>query len=381
MAVSWSDFLNGQTGSVIRVAINAFNNSVVTDVNKNTSDTASNTSTISSNTSAITALGINDVAQDGRLDILESPDTVILNDVTGSEPAPAVGQVHYANGVWNMQGDYLDVLLQVGREMHTEVVNNTGVTILNGKAVTNNGVSGGTPQVKLAIADSFANAIIFGVATHDIPHGSKGIVTTNGVIHDLNTSTTTLGVPLYLSDVDAGDWVEVAPDIVSQIGGATIQDASVGELFVKIRNNIVLPNVIGLLQKQATGGVYDLTAIPQNIENYATDGNVGVVIDLLNGTITVPIDGFYNGSFSTTLSFVSAASTRTIYAEIYNLTTASIVSTYVYNVPRDASEASFSFTTKFIGSAGNIYVMRLRSAPDMSVTLTDVSMDLASIRL
>jgi len=87
------------------------------------------------------------------------------------------------------------------------------------------------------------------------------------------------------------------------------------------------------------------------------------------------------GSFSTTLSFTSVASTRTIHAEIYNITTATIISTYAYNVPRDATEASFSFTSKFIGSAGDVYVMRFRSSPDMTVTLTDVSMDLSSIRL
>jgi len=325
------------------------------------------------------------VTDDKLVDYVKKDGTVTITKELFEEliasPAYANGNLYAKDGALNYQGLYNDVTLQIGREMHIEVINNTGVTILNGKAVTNNGVSGGIPQIKLAQADTFANAIILGVATHDIAHGSKGIITTGGIIHDLNTSTTTLGVPLYLSAIDAGDWVETAPDIASQIGGALVQDASIGELFVKIRNNIVIPNVIGLLQKQATGGIYNLAAIAQNIENYATDGNVGVIVDLPNGTITVPVDGFYGGSFSTTLSFTSASSTRTVHAEIYNITTATVVSTYTYNVPRDATEASFSFTSKFIGSANDVYVMRFRSDPNMTVTLTDVSMDLSSIRL
>jgi len=263
------------------------------------------------------------VTDDKLVDYVKKDGTVTITKELFEEliaaPAYANGNLYSKDGVLNYQGQYDDVTLQIGQEMHMEVINNTGVPILNGKAVTNNGVSGGIPQIKLAQADTFANAIILGVATHDIAHGSKGIITTGGVIHDLDTSTTTLGVPLYLSAIDAGDWVETPPDIVSQIGGALIQDASIGELFVNRRNNIVLPNVIGLLQKQATGGIYNLTAIAQNIENYATDGNIGVIVDLPNGTIQVPIDGFYSGSFSTTLSFTSVASTRTIHAEIYNI--------------------------------------------------------------
>ena len=96
-----------------------------------------------------------------------------------------------------MQGKYPGVTLQVGREQHMEVVNDTVDVIPNGSVVTQAGVVSGVPSIKLAIADTFDNARILGVATHAIGIGETGIITTFGEVNGLNSLGVTTGVPLF----------------------------------------------------------------------------------------------------------------------------------------------------------------------------------------
>lgn len=303
-----------------------------------------------------------------------------------SVPTHVEGQMYYYQDKeeFRLQGPFPGVEVGIGHGMHIHIVNNSGVLIEKGSACANDGVSvGGIPQAKKAIADSFDNAIIFGVALHDIPDGAEGAISTFGQIRTLDTSLLPVGVPLYLSDTVAGTYTATAPDIVSQVGGVLVSDATDGELFVFIESNIVLPSVLGLLQGQ-TGmamGIYDLVIAPQNITNYANSGSVAMIVSQGQGTITVPSDGFYNGSFTASLSFGSTTSTRTIYVDIYNQTTATTLFSYPFNVPRDATEGGISFSSIISANENDVFIMRMSSLPDITVELTDVGMTMNSVRI
>jgi len=181
---------------------------------------------------------VNVDAIDTRVTAVEAPTSIPFTPTT--TPAHVEGQIYYNNdtGTIDVHGAYSDVTLQIGREQHIEVVNNTGALIPNGAACRHDGVSGGKTQVALAIANSFTNAIILGIATHDIANGATGILTTFGIINGLDTSLAQVGVPLYLSDTIAGTYSETPPDILTQVGGALTSDALNGQVFVPLEKNI-----------------------------------------------------------------------------------------------------------------------------------------------
>lgn len=388
MATSWSNYNNGDTGLVVRNAINTFNTGISSDMTSAESrltategTTSTNTGNISTNTGNISTNATNISTNTSNIaDLQGAQSETFYTDVTGSEPSYIKGQRYFANGVMNTQGDYSDVIIQDGREIHLEVVNNSGALITNGKVCRHNGVSGGVPQIELCLADTFINATVLGVATHDIPNGSLGILTIFGKV-GMNTVGLPAGVPLYVSPTVPGDMTDVVPDITSQVGGVLLVDASTGQFEVVIRNNVAIPTILGLLQGQAGTGIYSVTAAAQPINDYFFEGSVVMAVDKVLGTIDTPATGFYNGAFTAAMSFASSTSTRTIYIEIFETTVAGIIFTLPFNIPRDATETGISFSSKFLASAGHSYQMRIRSSVAITVTFADLDMDIESVRI
>jgi len=107
--------------------------------------------------------------------------------------------------------DVSDVMLNVG-EQWTRVRNNTPEIIPNGAVVYVSGTQGNTPEVQLAVSSNFNRSKIIGVATHDIPNsGAPGIVTTFGIVHDVDTSMWGDGEMLWVSDTISGGMTNVEP--------------------------------------------------------------------------------------------------------------------------------------------------------------------------
>ena len=75
MAISWTNFLNGDTLLSIRDKLNAFSTSVVTEVHTNTTNIATNTSNIATTTAVLSAL-------DTRITTIEDKDTFDYNQAT-----------------------------------------------------------------------------------------------------------------------------------------------------------------------------------------------------------------------------------------------------------------------------------------------------------
>ena len=350
MAIVWTDYDNGDSLLTIRNSINSFNNSVVTDVNSNTTNTGTNTTNIATNTAAIA--------------VLENPETILMQDMTATPPAHLDGQMFFADGVLNVQDGYPDVTLQVGREMHMEIVNNTGVTITNGSACRHNGVVGSMVQVVLALADTFNNATLLGIATHDILDGETGLLTTFGLVRKVDTIGNPIGTPLYLSDTVPGTYTEVAPVIRTRVGGIVVSDALEGEMFVNIVNNEALPRTLGSLL-EATAP----TTIPADLVNGTpiTDFTSKIEIitqsDLVAGTITVADAGVYRLNMSLHMVFdnVSVTGKKEFDVDLRNVTTNSVVQTIKGFILKDAETYPFNANGAVELEAGSAYRLELRS--------------------
>lgn len=134
--------------------------------------------------------------------------------------------------------DILGVSLQIGQEDWLRVKNGEGSNISDGQAVYISGSIGvAFPKVKLARSDNSSTAAVVGVATHDIPTDGAGIVTTFGMVKDINTSMFSAGDILYLSDTEFGKLTTVAPTQPSfpiQIGVVIVSHHTEGKIFVNV---------------------------------------------------------------------------------------------------------------------------------------------------
>lgn len=128
-----------------------------------------------------------------------------------------------------------NISLQIGQEEWIRVKNVSGVTIPNGTPVYINGASAGLPTVALAKADTLTTAIGAGLATEAIANNAIGYITTIGVVHGIDTSAFTVGLPVYISAITAGLLTQTAPSAPNyryRIGIVTASDPIVGAIHV-----------------------------------------------------------------------------------------------------------------------------------------------------
>lgn len=181
--------------------------------------------------------------------------------------------VTYTNGVnegrlqWNIDDGTLEVgmpggtvNLQIGQEHLVRCFNQTGVEISNGKVVYIIDAGDSKPRIALADADNvdlIPESVVFGLATEDIPHGSQGYITTQGLVRDINTQGITEGVPLWLSPTVPGGFQEArpnAPNANVAIGYCIRDHVNNGIVLV---SPIFIPRIVGLSD-------VDKTSAPSN---------------------------------------------------------------------------------------------------------------------
>lgn len=138
-----------------------------------------------------------------------------------------------------------DVTQQVGQEIFFYVKNQTGSTLLNGKAIRAVGALGASGRILAgyAIADGTHLArYVIGVATEDIANGDDGLVTWFGMVRGIDTSGTPYGETwadgdvLYVSPTTAGALTNVeptAPDLKITMAMVITAHASTGTLMVR----------------------------------------------------------------------------------------------------------------------------------------------------
>lgn len=143
---------------------------------------------------------------------------------------------------------------QIGQELPIYVQNQTGSTILNGKAVYVLDAGGEIERVALADNGSINRAYKFiGLATTDIPHGGNGYVAVFGKVHGINTGGMTEGKEVYLTT--SGGWSQTKPTgaHIVRIGFVTYAHPSDGIITVS-PNFETAPN-FAVYNNTATSGV------------------------------------------------------------------------------------------------------------------------------
>jgi len=138
-----------------------------------------------------------------------------------------------------------NVTQQIGYELYIPRSKATEA-ILNGQVVQITGASGSKPEISLAKADTSANSKgTIAVAAEDITYNTNGICTSNGLVHDLDTSAFSDGDELFLSSTVAGAIVNVAPSapyLKVKIGHCVLSHATEGIIHINIQqrtNNII----------------------------------------------------------------------------------------------------------------------------------------------
>lgn len=164
-------------------------------------------------------------------------------DIDAVNPTHQEGRVFYDKDehTLSVYNDNTNVTHQLGQEGLIRVYNNSGATILNGKAayITGEEEVENRPTVDLANAINASTAKVIGLATSDIPNNSFGYVTRWGFLNNLDTTGLTEGAALYLSDITAGEFTESLPgsqSVVQQLGYVVHAIAgTTGRLLVDLR--------------------------------------------------------------------------------------------------------------------------------------------------
>lgn len=155
----------------------------------------------------------------------------------------------YAEGRlwWNAEEGTLDlgmtsdVSQSVGMEFYMPPSkNNSGVLIPNGSFVMATGAQGDRITIAKAVSDgSIDPRYMIGVATTDIENGAEnGLITTNGIVRDINTSLWPVGTVLYPNSSSAGMLsasAGIAPAIRTPIAIVLRQHSETGRIYVRMQ--------------------------------------------------------------------------------------------------------------------------------------------------
>lgn len=221
---------------------------------------------------------------------------------------------------WNADENCLNVglrdgvVLQVGFEQYLRGENDTGAAINNGEIVGFAGVNG---EIKISkfIADGSVTSLYFiGVATHDMPNGDVGPITTYGKVRDVDTSAWVKGTILYASPTTAGALTSTrptAPDEVIVVAAVVVQDATNGVILVR-------PSIPPAYDYASYSSTVDQTLAAANTSYPVTFNTTEVEhgITLVSGSrITASQAGLYLVGISLQATS-SNASSSTVYAAL-----------------------------------------------------------------
>lgn len=161
-------------------------------------------------------------------------------------------------------------------------LNNTGSTISAYKVVYINGVSGNTPTIALADADT-ASMPAFGITASAVTNGNEVDVITFGNIKGVDTSLLSVGDVLYVSTV-AGEYTTTAPT------GASAKLQNIG-MVVKSDNNGII-KVGGAGRSAATPNLDEGKVFIGNASNQSSQSSYQLPTSLTNkGVLVANSDG------------------------------------------------------------------------------------------
>jgi hypothetical protein len=262
--------------------------------------TSDSTGTTSSNAAIIGSFGVNVVNGGSNYAIIGMQNTVFDNGVqSGLHTSDAylnklafrTGQTVSNQGevIWDDHDLTLKVkskgaTLSVNQETTLAVKNETGSPLLNGKLVRITGYDDVNDYFTVEYSDcsSATTAFVDGVLTEEIAVGEVGLMTYQGIVNDLDTSTGTENGIVYLGT--NGDFTNVEPSFpntVLVIGKFGEINASTGNIFVSVSSQ--LTTTINNLQHQIDLKATQNPGICQMRPLYAND----IVIDTTGLTLTI----------------------------------------------------------------------------------------------
>ena len=205
--------------------------------------------------------------------------------------------------------------------------NVTGATIAKGQVIYISGISGNTPEVSLAKADSSTTMPAFGIAIEDILNNASGQFATFGSQTGLNVLdfgetgiTFQLGDTLYISHTEAGHITNVAPPNENCL----IQNIGKIERATPTTNMTI--KVGGAGRSNATPNLNDGNIFLGNASNQSVTASLDTSVSALgyitNSALTpyytssqvdaLPVSTFSNDAgYSTTTGTVTPSSTDT----------------------------------------------------------------------
>jgi hypothetical protein len=166
---------------------------------------------------------------------------------TDQEVTSAVGRLF-----WNSEEGTLDlgmeneVIQSIGMEFYMPPTkNDSGEEIPNGSFVMATGAQGDRITIAKAVTDGSVDPMfMIGVATETIEVGSEsGLITTNGIVRDVDTSDWIVGTILYPNSASPGTLTSVtpqAPNIKTPIAIVLRQQENTGRIYVRMTNGSVL---------------------------------------------------------------------------------------------------------------------------------------------
>jgi collagen type VII alpha len=215
-----------------------------------------------------------------------------------ASPAYAAGKL-----VWNSDTDNLtffnsdsNVALDIGQEQWTRVINKTGSSIANGKAVYVSGydATSGLPTIALAQANALSTTIVAGITTEAIANNGIGFITTLGVVHGMDTSGLTSGAGAYLSATTPGALTATAPTGANyrfRVGITGKVDATTGTLGVQLGLALTeaTQSSAGLMSATDKAKVDNIapTVLPASLGGTATLRTSPVRLIVPTGTYTI----------------------------------------------------------------------------------------------
>ena len=315
----------------------------------------------------------------------------LIDQVTFDTALPTPPAFQEGTIFWDPEHDaisgYLSipgVAINFGFEDMIWVFNNTVAIILDGKPCKSVGMDATrhVDQVEMAQADTYENAKVIGIATHDIGVGEYGLLTTRGEVHDIATTGFTAGNSLYLSSTVAGGMVETPPDIVTRLGTVNKVGVSDGVVYVGLHENDVAPTVFGSMYDNA-GSYVIVAGVWQDLDTYISSLAITCPVNTTTGTITPGYSGIYRTSFTINLSFTSSPSTvRSIQVRLYDVTLGAAVASIDTTIPvgKDISQVSRSMQLPHSVVADHDYRLQIDASHGMTVTIDDLSFDMQSIR-
>lgn len=157
----------------------------------------------------------------------------------GSRPANVEGRIYYDNIDKSLTVvNDTNFKLPIGQIEYARVYNQSGATLLKGKAVYATGFHTTTHHhftVDLADASDPNKYDVIGLVAEDIPNNTHGYVIVRGWIGGINTASLTAGTRFHLGYATPGSLVTVSPEYPNypyDIGYCIISDSTNGYLYV-----------------------------------------------------------------------------------------------------------------------------------------------------